>query len=54
MNEGIGADLSTFLGEMYKKYGHNDTTVALSQILDILVVEEQRERLRSVKTNNKR
>ena len=52
MSEGIGADLRAFLEEMYEKYGHNDTTVALSQILDILVVEEQRERLSNVKTNN--
>lgn len=54
MNKGIGADLKTFVGEMYIKHGHNEITVKLSQLLDIVVTEEQRERLRSVKTNNKR
>lgn len=52
MSEGIGADLRAFLEEMYEKYGHNETTVAISQILDILVVEAQRERLTNAKTNN--
>lgn len=52
MNEGIGTDLREFLGQMYKKYGHNDITVKISQVLDILVVEEQRRRLRNAKTNN--
>lgn len=45
MSEGIGADLRAFLEEMYEKYGHNGTTVAISQILDNYVVEAQRERL---------
>lgn len=52
MSEGIGADLKDFLEEMYEKYGHNETTVAISQILDILVVEAQRKRLTNAKTNN--
>lgn len=29
MSEGIGADLRAFLEEMYEKYGHNETTVAI-------------------------
>ena len=50
--EGIGADLRDFLEEMYKRYGHNKTTVAISQILDNYIVEAQRERLDNVKSNN--
>lgn len=45
--EGIGADLRDFLEEMYQRYGHNKTTVAISQILDILVVEEQMKKIES-------
>lgn len=52
MSEGIGADLREFLCEMYNKYGHNETTVAISQILDNYVVEAQRERLANAKANN--
>ena len=52
MSEGIGIDLRAFLEEMYVKYGHNETTVAISQILDNYVLEAQRERLANVKASN--
>ncbi|MBC5997954.1 aspartyl-phosphate phosphatase Spo0E family protein [Romboutsia ilealis] len=52
MSEGIGADLRAFLEEMYQRYGHNETTVAISQILDKYMVEAQRERLANAKANN--
>ena len=52
MNKDIGLDLRAFLEEMYVKHGHNETTVAISQILDKYIIEAQRERLDNVKTSN--
>lgn len=52
MIEGIGTDLREFLEEIYIKYGHNETTVAISQILDKYMIEAQRERLDNAKTSN--
>ncbi len=49
--EGIGADLRDFLEEMYQRYGHNKTTVAISQILDNYIVEAQRERYELYKSS---
>ena len=50
--ESIRADLKAFVGEMYIKHGHNEITIKLSQVLDIMVVEEQRRRLQDVKASN--
>ncbi|CEH34745.1 hypothetical protein [Romboutsia lituseburensis] len=36
-------ELRFAVGQLYEEFGHNEVTVALSQILDCLVVEKQRE-----------
>lgn len=36
-------ELRKALGYLYEEFGHNEVTVALSQYLDYLVVEKQRE-----------
>lgn len=51
MNDDIEADLRAFLEDMYQKYGHNKTTVAISQILDNYIVEAQRERYELYKSS---
>ncbi|MEG2789129.1 MAG: hypothetical protein RR942_15055 [Romboutsia sp.] len=48
----IGACLRSFLGRMYQIYGLNKITLFLSQLLDILVIREQKEKLNNVKTSN--
>ena len=49
MNKAIGEDLRGLLEEMYIKYGHNKMTVAISQLLDIYILEEQKRNLRKIK-----
>lgn len=36
-------------GQLYEEFGHNDTVVALSQYLDNLVAEIQKEKLENLK-----
>ena len=38
-------ELKKALGHLSEEFGHNKTIVALSQYLDNLIVEQQRERL---------
>lgn len=38
-------ELKKALGHLYEEFGHNETIVALSQYLDNLIVQQQRERL---------
>ena len=49
MNKAIGEDLRGLLEEMYIKYGNNKMTVAISQLLDIYILEEQKRNLREIK-----
>lgn len=42
-------ELRKALGHLYEEFGHNEVTVALSQILDNLVVQEQKEKLKDLK-----
>lgn len=49
MNKAIGEDLRGLLEEMYIKHGHNKMTVAISQLLDIYILEEQKRNLREIK-----
>lgn len=46
-------DLRLFLAEMYAKYGHNKTTLALSKIVDEYDTEVMRERLECVHMKSK-
>lgn len=46
-------ELRYALNRLYERFGHNETTVALSQILDELVVEKQREKYEKWKLENK-
>lgn len=39
------SELRLLLEELYVEFGLNDTTLALSQILDQYIIQEQRERL---------
>lgn len=39
------SELRSALEELYEKFGLNETTLALSQILDEYILIEQRERL---------
>ena len=47
MNKAMGEDIRGFLEEMYTKYGHNKVTVAISQLLDIYILEEQKKKLKN-------
>lgn len=38
-------ELKLALEELYEEFGLNETTLALSQILDQYIIQEQRERL---------
>lgn len=42
-------ELRQFLGEMYAKYGHNETTLALSKLVDEYDTQAMRERLEECK-----
>ena len=44
-------ELKKALGHIYEEFGNNDTIVALSQYLDNLIVEQQRENLECYKKN---
>ena len=44
-------ELKKALGHLYEEFGHNDTIVALSQYLDNLIVQQQREDLECYKKN---
>lgn len=47
-------ELKYALGKLYEEFGHGPVIVRLSQILDDLIVEEQKERLKNVDSNSKR
>ena len=47
------SELKLALGKMYEKFGLTDATLMLSQILDELVVEKQREKYEQWKLENK-
>lgn len=47
------SELKLVLGKMYEKFGLTDETLMLSQILDELVVEKQREKYEQWKLENK-
>lgn len=42
-------ELRKALGHLYEEFGHNETTVKLSQYLDNLIVEEQKKKLEDLK-----
>ena len=44
-------ELKKALGHLYEEFGHNETTVALSQYLDNLIVKKQKEDLECYKKN---
>lgn len=46
-------ELRYALNRLYERFGHNETTVALSQILDELVVKKQQEEFEKWKSENK-
>ncbi len=45
------SELRSALEELYEKFGLNETTLALSQILDEYIVKEQRGRLECINKN---
>lgn len=42
-------ELKEALGQLYEEFGHGPITIRLSEILDKIIVQEQRERLKCLK-----